>query len=1006
MTFARLVSRILAAAGRTPTLLGAYDRHLLLGRLIRARRDAGNLPAIAPVADSPGVVAAVDHAIAELKRAAVEPGQFAELVPPAPDKRRDLANLYADYQQHLNATDGYDAEGLAWLARDVLREHRGATPGELGLAGIEQLLLDGFTDFTPTQLEIVSLLAKQTGKTVLTLPLDEGDPRGRLWHWTSRTADRIRAAMGERLTEIRLTAETAGLGQFGEVVFDPDARLTEVPDGLAVVAAPGMDAEVEHVARSVKRLLLGGAPAGSIAVLARSMTEYRPRIERAFRRADIPLAGAPVPLTDVPIVRFALQAAQLAGGSDCEYTDVLNVLTSSYFRPQALGPFTARDAVTAEMVIREANVFHGRDAYRRAARRLAQRAERLAADEDTAPTPALGPLPARPGDLLRAGDLLAALLSACQPARDASGLVATIDALDLPAAAMQSGSDELIARDLRALDQLRRALERVDDEALTPADLREALSAIRFPAARGESVVDVLDVLDARAIRYEHVFLLGLSEGQFPHRPGEGAILTDADRRRASQAGLPIDSRGDLTAREMLLFYLAITRARRSLTVCYQETDAMGRSSAAGAFLQSMLDPLGGLDALPGGMLTRLPIGRFVPDSDHVANGRTALMAAMAESFQPSGATALPTITVGGALEGALRTAARGTLAMHRRWSSDPPGRWDGRLSEPGLLARLANRFPGGTVFSSSGLNAYGQCPWQFFGRYVLKLSPLAEPTREIEAVSRGTFIHDVLCAVFSRLRDEAGGAVPLKQLDPAHVAEVLDDALAAESRRITPAYPALWEVQLRQMREEILEYILTQRTEALPAQQASYMELGFGLGASVLEWMDPASTADPVEIDTPAGTIRLKGKIDRVDHVEHPDGQGWFVVDYKTGRLPARKDIEHGRALQIPLYAEAVQQLLEGPSPGGAFHRVASRGEERHFSAIKPPKKDSDFAERRSQIRELIGAFVSAMGEGHFPAMPTHDCPRWCPYRAICQFSPARHRVKLEAASAGEDGP
>ncbi|MFP4433744.1 MAG: PD-(D/E)XK nuclease family protein [Phycisphaerae bacterium] len=1005
MTFDRLIGQILASADRSPRVIGAYQRHLLLGRLIRNRRDSNELPAIRAVADTPGVVTAVDHAIAELKRAAVEPEELSTLVPPSPDKRRDLANLYADYQAHLNETGIYDAEGLAWLARDVLAGEAETSPDAIGLGGVDWLLLDGFTDFTPTQLEIISLLASRVSKTVLTLPLDANDSRGRLWHWTARTAERIRRAVGDRLSEIDLPDDDGAPTRLGRVVFDSDATLPTMPEGFSVIATPGPDAEVEEVARRVKRRLLEGAAPGRIAVLARSMTDYRPRIQRAFREADIPLADPPTPLTDVPIVRFVLQAAQLGGGSDCEYTDVLNVLTSSYFRPESLGAFTSRDAVTAEMVIREANVFHGRDAYPRAAEMLADRAERLLAgvdDEETTPSFALGPLTMDPSDLRRAGDLLETLLGALQPARNAASLPAVMDALDLPRAALLSGDDELIARDLRALQQLRDALGRVEDESLGSADLREALSAVRLPGARGESVVDVLDVLDARAMRYDHVYLLGLSEGQFPFRPGEGAILTEADRRRCSEAGLAIDRRGDLTAREMLLFYLAITRAERSLTVSYQETDATGRSSAAGSFLQSTLDPLGGIDALGEDVLTRLPVGRFLPPADQIVTPRTAVMHAMAERFTSASTPATPAPATDG-LADRLTVAGRGTFAMHRRWSTSPPDRWDGRLSDPKLLADLAERYPGRTVFSPSALNTFGQCPWQFFARYVLKLRPLAEPTRQIEAVSRGTFVHDVLCAVFSRLRRRAGGPVPLKQLDPAEASDLLDAALAEQSERVTPAYPALWEIQLGQMREQILEYILQQRSDAYPAQQACYMELGFGLGARGLEWMDPASSADPVRLDTPAGTLHLKGKIDRVDHVEHPDGMGWLVVDYKTGRLPSRADIEEGRSLQIPLYAEAVEQLLGGCSPGGAFHRVGAKLQERHFSAIKPPRKDSDFAERRDAIREVVGGFATAMSEGRFEVVPTHDCPGWCPYRAICHFSPARARIKADAAGSDQ---
>ena len=45
-------------------------------------------------------------------------------------------------------------------------------------------------------------------------------------------------------------------------------------------------------------------------------------------------------------------------------------------------------------------------------------------------------------------------------------------------------------------------------------------------------------------------------------------------------------------------------------------------------------------------------------------------------------------------------------------------------------------------------------------------------------------------------------------------------------------------------------------------------------------------------------------------------------------------------------------------------------------------------------------GRFVAGMAAGRFDVTPTHDCPTHCPFRQICEHSPARARRK----GAGEE--
>jgi len=1007
LTFAALAARILPKAGITAGAMTAPQRDLLLRRIVDELAGEGGLAALASVADTPGLVAALDRAISDLKRAAVEPEALAAAINGRKGKHRDLLEVYRRYQQSLHERGAYDLEGRMWQARDYL-----AAGGDAPLAGAAAVAVDGFTDFTPTQLEILTLLAPHLKRILITLPFDENGPE-RMWHWTRRTLNNIRKAFGQELEEIAM--EAAGgdsLARLWENLFNVDAPRIEPPGGLHVIAAAGAEAEVAAVAPRVKRLLADGAAAGGIAVLARSLDEYRQPLERIFAEQDIPLAAAPRALTDEPIVRFLLDAASLA--PEFAFRDVLRVIKNSYFRPRALGDFDGAAVAAAEMLIREGNVLEGREAYAAAAKRLAQRrAPSDDGDDDRAI--ALGPLVWSPEFLGRAAVMLEKLFDVSQlpgPGIEIPGLLEMCGALELEQAACAHDEADLVARDLRALAALRQTLEQLDGPPASLAHLREALRAAFLPPPRGQSLVDVLDVLDARSLRYRHVFLVGLGEGQFPARVTDGPLLGEADRLAWADRGVVLDNRSDLTAREMLLFYLAVSRADDSLTVSYQHSDAAGHIAAPGAFLMSLVETFGGMGrAQEAGMVAKVPPGRFVPAEDDLASPRDALSAALAGLFGAGGGCPSALCWAAENAADKIEAAAIGLWAHHRRWRAGACDSFDGRITHPALRDKLEQQFGVDAVFSASRFNTFGQCPWSFFASYVLGLKELTIPQRRLEAVSRGIFCHGVLFRLMVNLRELSQDVVSLGGIPETDLIAALDSAVQAEAQAVEShqvLFPKLWQIQRDQIHRQLRDYLLGARRGDRLNREGLHFELGFGMADAEPASLDPASRAEPVAVATPAGTVRVRGRIDRVDRIRFEDRRGLMVIDYKTGRLPAGADILAGRSVQLPLYAAVVAQMLGEGCLGGAFHRIgpARSAYERLFAAVSRHggryKLSDRYEADLAAAIEHVGRFVQAMRAGRFDLMPTHQCPSYCPFRRICHFSQAR----LDLKAAGREAP
>jgi RecB family exonuclease len=190
-------------------------------------------------------------------------------------------------------------------------------------------------------------------------------------------------------------------------------------------------------------------------------------------------------------------------------------------------------------------------------------------------------------------------------------------------------------------------------------------------------------------------------------------------------------------------------------------------------------------------------------------------------------------------------------------------------------------------------------------------------------------------------------------------------------------------------MYNQLLAYLQKELQEN-PNAKPRHLEWTFGFQNDT-PLHDPSANWPMLDLPAPFGNIRIGGRIDRIDDLD----DGWMVIDYKTGILPKKSDIETGLNLQLPIYVEAVSRLTQHHCLGGMFQRI-THGSTRKFSELEKPKENApSFEEQRKQIMEKVVEYVEAIRRGHFDTLPVHDCPGYCPFRRICRYSPARAEFK-----------
>ena len=1026
-----LADRLLSAAGRPVRRISELARRQVI-RGCLARLDAKQATVLGPVRDAPGLVDALDHLFRELKAARVEPDAFGSALAGGlrTPRNRLLAILYDAYQKALQSLEVYDDAGQFWHAAALVAEgHFG------GFDHLALLVADGFQDFFPAQLDMLEALAARAERTILTLTWEPSRPG--LFGVTERTRDRLRKRFGKRLTET-VVDKPSDLAPDLERVrthlfLPPNAappqagKKSAAPAAVSirVIRAAGRTREVEEVAREIVDLLRAGAtrPA-SIAVIVRSHDAYASLVRSIFPRYGLPFrVERGRPLGDCPIVRAAMSLVRLQV-EGYSFRALARVITSSYFSPEAFGADleTARSAVR---LAREANVWEGRERYAERFESLKAMALRGADAVNAAGDPVLAP--EKRAERIAAIDRAAALVerlfaTLALPERGSRSALAArlrevVRAADLWTVARGDAAPEGRARDLKAMMALEEVLDDValldegDAAEVTLAafltEVEQGLALAKVPSEEPrDAPVLVLDVLQSRALSFDHVFLLGVAEKEFPRRGRRHPFFDDGERRDLRARGVDLADTGLDAAHEMLLFYLAVTRARRSLVVSYPSLDAQGRPALPSHYLEELGGLFASADGGPPLPVTEVEARDLALPVERLRSGRELLASTMFDLWGPGKSTlgdAGAAILDGMLARGpAAETALAGLAVEWEREHGDAFGPFDGRLASADIIEELCRRYPGHAAMSASRLDAFGACPFAFLASAVLDLDPLEEPSPDLGPLEAGQIYHGLLQRFFAAVAESKnlGGRITPETLDVARA--LLTQTAAAYFKRLE-AYgrvgsAALWKIQKQNILRDV-QRLVAWHAENLTEWRAAYMEVPFG--AREGEPLTPPGRREPITVDSPHGPIRIRGRIDRIDLADTGE-RGYAVVDYKSGSAPSLKAMSTGTSFQLPIYLWAAEALLgaaeKGPRRFAFFLPIRKPGQVGLIATERIGRKGwVKPGEALDRAAEYIRRFTDAMRRGFFPVYPRGDCPGYCHFHEICRYAKWRVSRKWE---------
>ncbi len=489
--------------------------------------------------------------------------------------------------------------------------------------------------------------------------------------------------------------------------------------------------------------------------------------------------------------------------------------------------------------------------------------------------------------------------------------------------------------------------------------VNDQLASLRLPLSPSNVAgVQVMDVMTARGLSFDSVFLLGLNEKLFPRLIREDPFLSDAARSALSQAlGCRLGRKMDGFQEEKLLFELAIQQSSRHLHLSCQRSDEEGKALVISLYLHDFLKKNGlTLDAVPRAWPERMQ--KALPST---LTPKEVSIAYHRENLEPTPLyqalgwdRALLTHLLGSQKE----IEAFGALGAH-----------DGLIGEDNPVAKAILEHG----LSPQSLKDLAECPFKVFSRKVLELYTDQGDVEEgqLTHTGRGKLIHKILQSFY-----QTGSKL-----------NALETIAAEEFRLIQQEkidlYPLAWQAEKAR--------ILTMIKRFLPLDLADQAATGF----------KPSFYETPLAAEIKG--IKLQGRIDRLDLGK----EGFRIVDYKSGSggIGKKETVEaaimKGKSFQLPVYLALAKTWLESQkNPAAKSGRAVFYRLDEENAIDTPLEIGANFWEEHGdRFYENLAFLVKNIESGTFYIRPSDGrgyC-QWCDYKTICRKEHKPTQIRSE---------
>lgn len=975
ISFSKLAMEILNTSDRTPRLIPARLDSLCIREAIRSASRQKPLEYFAPIREKPGLVSVFEQTIRTLLHGCITPEMLEETAGDDP-KAADTARVFREYLGILKGSNWVGAAGLLSAAADHLKEDPRA------FSGCPLLVLDGFNELEKDCRDLLRVLSQVCAEILITLPADPGSA-GPTDQRILKNAGVICSELGAEIISPERHQQNSGIHQLADCVFSAPVGADEKylrkmalkDDSLLMIEASSRTTEVREALRELKRRIIESQkhPGRQIrpdecAVFVPDMNAYAPIFRQFGREMGIPLRfSRKQALSKSPAASALKRLLNLY--PEFETMEVLSVLRLPFLSgcpdpDDPSGGDYGADLFVIDQIGRKMNVISGTEgwdaAFSKAVLASIESRKNQKLDEEVPDEGKVYEYP-DPEKLGRIRDSFLKFTGMLMPPegrkarsewiRWLENLLSSIrfyeQIKDINGRSFESDLKALLKRIVFCEDKLKQSAVSYK-EFLTELE-SEMDAAVQTEPEFAADRIFVGDIGQTSGCRWKLIILTGFAEGIFPRAEHEELILTNELRQKL---GLP----GGMD--QQLLFHHALTRFDGGLIITRPQKTDKGEEWPASIYWQTIRDNL----EENANLLT------VMENMAVTAASADEMVFRLARGFRRK-------IPEEMKLTGAEKIQERldHAWADMQRLHEQSDGKYSPE-TDPALKEAISDPVKDAFPFSCSAIETWLTCPFKYFLMRKLKLEQPQEPGTGMDAAQIGSLNHKVMELTFP-----PGTVYSSKAEAMERAGKNIDLVFATAPQEFGFVESELWEYEKEKYRQKLLESIEkmfdAQKTK-MPVN-SSWTSVGAELGFGYPK-KGKAGT-DPLTVETSAGTIRIRGIIDRVDRRD--DGL-LRVVDYKTGAAGfSKEEIAAGSHIQAGVYAAAVVHALRmGPKCEGMYWSINNKSVKEYMVY------DSEKDEQLPKI-EFLNRFTEGIRDASFPADPAGGtCPDYCPAASWCR--------------------
>lgn len=458
-----------------------------------------------------------------------------------------------------------------------------------------------------------------------------------------------------------------------------------------------------------------------------------------------------------------------------------------------------------------------------------------------------------------------------------------------------------------------------------------------IPPARDQVLVTSIDRM--KNPNTKALFILGVNDGVFPSTVSDNALISDYDKEKLNKGGVVFDSNFESKVYdEQFLVYKAMSSSKGLIYISYPLADLEGKSLRPSPLIKKI-----------AGIFPALKVNTHVTDTFDVVD-----LEAMDKNKM---------------FELLIRNMKK--IEEDDSWKSVfyffyndsdyreklvKAYRAKNYFNSAGKLSiSMANELYNSRNYSVSRLEKYSYCPFSFFMTYGLKAKE-----REVYSFTQldsGTYSHKILDEFSKNIAKDGLDWRDISESYISNQVEMISEKIFERSGNYILNTSEKYRYFARGINlrlEKSISRMVRQVREGDFNPNGFEVEFGF-LGKNSIP---------PIVVDLDDGkSIKLRGKIDRVDIAEKDGGRYCSVVDYKSSARSIDLDrVYNGLQLQLFVYMNAITRLNKNKKmkPAGLFYsnfnskisRIENHGEYMNLDS-------KDFVDRDLSENLLSGLVI-----------------------------------------------